>query len=1601
MNKIKIILVASILSSFIQFPSYLLAQSGQGQTFEEIDILMMAQAYTKEYEGIKDRNSIQHQFKFIYTPEEFKEIPTIIRKLGSKYRIRKMVFLGHGDPDYSLALLSDDQGFLSTDLQALNQKFWDAGDTSLLDAFAENAEIIYFNCSVGKDMKFLKDTAEVFLAFSGGTVYGSDTLVKSEIGAEGRLIQWLTTLAFWNRDIGWDSVNFDSPSKIDYHKFRHYTLDPFPYRDFSAQTKVEIEGPDSADVNEKVTLRAMIPDLQSIPAGIRPFLKSEWLLRRTSMVNGVERAYIQLDKSGSKVLISDTAEPNTSEPTTCKAHVSLFLSNDIGRRILGAVDFSFPIGETMDLGIDLSVQNPEQGKSVTARAFLKKGNLPKGAIWGWRAESGLLVETRADDTIKFKANREGLLSVQLYTKVFDSLSMGRTRILGQVSILVTPKPGTPPPEEELPGDKAPDEELPGAAAGGEKGGKPAVVGGKEKPTGSTGSPAARSVSGTAEWACYHLKYTISGAALVTPPEYTAPFGFDVYNYTGELASDTLTVSGTGWSDNETSSDAFPYVLSVSVSAGGKSQTYEYKAPAKEKLNKSFSLSVPVPAGSNSGGSFSMSVIYYSNYGPRGVKVGGTIRKSEVIGSRVNERVAQTATKSLDVSIATDTPAPKLGDTVTLSAQATGGVPPFTYSWTGPVTGAAAQLAFTADKPGMQDFTVTVSDSKGATATASASVTIEAPTVTIQRTTTGPVVLGLPYGFQAQLSAAGKPLPGAFVYRWEPHPAVTYSPHEGASTQTIAVFTRPGTTLVWVDVLRQEGPVLVTVAESEQIEIDVVSPELSLAANPSTPFTGQEVRINVTMNPAIQDKYVTFWWEIQGNALNAGPVVVGDAYSRAYTYKPKDTAPVTVTVHSKSKDGGDDLGQKSIAVTAKLYQVKIGEPRLMGPPPRVWSEQAKGLVEVPRGIGTFQEFFVNASISPPPPDSPLRYDWKSQPEGCSIYSPGSQETRSSASQAGTFNISVTIRDSQNIVLGSGERTVSIVAPAPELKKAEPVGRQEALDLLKQAQSLYQQDKLNEALKMAEGAVNSDPANSDASRFAEELKEELQQIKQSLKTVEDLAVNGKLDEAVVELEKVKKPHPGYEDVLQFESTLQDLKKNAAERTKKAEEEEVQAAEAVASAAAAGREKATDLLKQAQSLYQQDKLLEALEMADAAVNSDPANSETGRYAKDLRAELEQIIQSLNSVKDLVNQGLLSEASAELQKLVKPHPLFAKFAEYESWLQGLTKSAEEKKRVEDEEAPAAEASASEAAAKLKQAQDLIKQNRFEEAHQLASEAARLDPSNLDASDCERSLRAHLHILKAQSLGKQGQFDEAYAEVALAKKIDPGNQTIAKIEQWLIQQREYLNSVQKAADLKKAETAKQQAATQVASEHLDQALSLGKAGRLDEAAAEVAEAKNDDPSHSRIPEFEQWIRQLRQQREEAANAADQKAVEDRAAEARAREAAAQSAAEEKSQQEPPPDSQGCSLSGDWSFSEEGGTMTLALRQTGTNLAGTITINDSSIGSSSLAVSGSMSGSDVRITGAKADFEISFSGTVSADCQTLNVSATMEGETHATPFRRR
>lgn len=122
----------------------------------------------------------------------------------------------------------------------------------------------------------------------------------------------------------------------------------------------------------------------------------------------------------------------------------------------------------------------------------------------------------------------------------------------------------------------------------------------------------------------HLNYTITGARMNLKGAQDEGFiGFRTYE--GVITGTTLTIAGTGVSDNPSPAgpeSGFNYQLRAKVTVGGETREFFYPAQADEKINKSYSLTLPVKPGAS--GSFEIGLIYKNAYyGDRGWRVSGT------------------------------------------------------------------------------------------------------------------------------------------------------------------------------------------------------------------------------------------------------------------------------------------------------------------------------------------------------------------------------------------------------------------------------------------------------------------------------------------------------------------------------------------------------------------------------------------------------------------------------------------------------------------------------------------------------------------------------------------------------------------------------------------------------------------------------------------------------------------------------------------------------------------------------------------------------------------------------------------------------------------
>lgn len=410
-----------------------------------------------------------------------------------------------------------------------------------------------------------------------------------------------------------------------------------------------------------------------------------------------------------------------------------------------------------------------------------------------------------------------------------------------------------------------------------------------------------------------------------------------------------------------------------------------------------------------------------------------------------------------------------GDIVTLTAKASDGAGGYKYAWGGCAQDgqdATARVVNTRSCQACQ-ARVTVTDAEGDSA--SAGLTIQCNALRVQLLKDSPRDSRIPLGgkasFTAQAFVGERPVTEPLFFVWERNPDVlfgdprnpTYETRGNGQSRQTATFNRPGTVPVWVNVLKEVEGRKMTMGESAQIVIEVVRPELRLSALPQEPLVGQEVRVTVNEEPRLSDDAVSFWWEVSGPASGGG-AVPNVANGRAYSFKATGEQPVTVTVHAKARDGGQEVGVQRLTVNARRTGVTVSGPRVAGPPPMIWKEGV-GLVPAGQQVAEHQRVEFSATVAPDP-GQPLRYAWSTSPQGCTVSAPVSRETGVTCSRAGSYAVTVVVRNADGAVLGTGQGTLEVTITQAQITRGQQ--KDQAARLLDQARTLWGQGRTDEAL-----------------------------------------------------------------------------------------------------------------------------------------------------------------------------------------------------------------------------------------------------------------------------------------------------------------------------------------------------------------------------------------------------------------------------------------------------------------------------------------------------------------------------------------------------------
>jgi hypothetical protein len=378
---------------------------------------------------------------------------------------------------------------------------------------------------------------------------------------------------------------------------------------------------------------------------------------------------------------------------------------------------------------------------------------------------------------------------------------------------------------------------------------------------------------------------------------------------------------------------------------------------------------------------------------------------------------------MKASLSADSPVVTPGMEVQLKTSVQGGTAPYTYEWTGEGSGEGEKALFSAKKPGIYPVAVSVTDKMGKTAKTDILIEVRDIKVLIKASglEVGRVAAGGKAGFTATAMAGNKDVTQAFDFQWQPHPEVEFTPFEKSPT-TSARFIRPGQVGVWVQALQKKGA-RATAGESDSIEIEVIEPKLALSVTPSDPLVWDEVKARVTATPDMKE--LDFRWELPKNVK----LVRESQNSRELSLRALDDTFASILARGRVQFYGDDLGEARGEFTARLYTVTVSAPKTLGPETMVWSEAKKGLVVVEKTATTFQDVRIKANIEPEPRGQTLTYKWTVAPEGLTLYSPASRETTANASQPGSYQVTVEVKNSDGVFLGKGSGQISIMAPEP--------------------------------------------------------------------------------------------------------------------------------------------------------------------------------------------------------------------------------------------------------------------------------------------------------------------------------------------------------------------------------------------------------------------------------------------------------------------------------------------------------------------------------------------------------------------------------------------
>ena len=516
------------------------------------------------------------------------------------------------------------------------------------------------------------------------------------------------------------------------------------------------------------------------------------------------------------------------------------------------------------------------------------------------------------------------------------------------------------------------------------------------------------------------------------------------------------------------------------------------------------------------------------------------------GDKTNYNSAKPAVPPV-VTLTADKQKLRRGDSATLTVTVKpvpDGESPLTYTWNGNVAPSNDTATFLASVSGKQTVKVTVNGKKTA-ALGTASIDINVGDFSVALSKLSPVKGDIPVGMPAKFSAVvldgGKAPDPAPTLRWQPNSDVKFDPAEGTATQVSATFSKPGKASVWVEVLENDGGVMRTIGTSDNMELDIILPDIKVTPSADKPMVGDQITLQAASNPPIAD--IDYRWDIPKNAT----LVQQSKDASSVTVCLTDNKEAVITANARVPVTGESLGSGQCKLTAAEYEVTVNILGPIGPRPMTWVE-GQGLVEDKKGIATGQNVNIKAVINPQPPKTP-RWKWKLDEDSTIVSGGTSQQLTANRGSKGECTAEVEVISADGISLGKGNGSFNVTESQNDIAVSKK--KSDAHDKLAQAKAMIPLGKLDEAITLCDAAAAEEPDLQEAKDLSTKTKADRAKISSSIDVMHKNILLKKYDDASTSWNSANTINAKYAPVIAAKKDLDDALKFAVKEKKDADD------------------------------------------------------------------------------------------------------------------------------------------------------------------------------------------------------------------------------------------------------------------------------------------------------------------------------------------------------------------------------------------------------------------------------------------------------------------